>query len=86
MNPSRRSFLVGAAGLAVTAQMTRAADRKVLRLHYRTIEVDGKPAKRFRISQPSGEWGLTLQQGDMFDAPKDMALALLGRRSAVPAA
>lgn len=77
MNPSRRSFLVGAAGLAVTAQMTRAADRKVLRLHYRTIEVDGKPAKRFRISQPSGEWGLTLQQGDMFDVRLENNLDVL---------
>lgn len=77
MNASRRSLLVGAAGLAVTAQLARAADRKVLRLHYRTIEVDGKPAKRYRVSQPSGEWGVTLQQGDSFDVRLENNLDVL---------
>lgn len=77
MNPSRRSLLVGAAGLAMTAQMARAADRKTLRLHYKTIEVDGKPAKRYRVSQPSGEWGLTLQQGDMFEVRLENNLDVL---------
>ncbi|MGD9882855.1 MAG: multicopper oxidase family protein [Reyranella sp.] len=82
MNPSRRSLLagaalVGSAGLATTAHMARAADRKVLRLHYRTIEVDGKPARRYRVSQPSGEWGLTLGQGDMFDVRLENNLDVL---------
>ena len=82
MNPSRRSLVVGAAlagagGLALSAHSARAADRKVLRLHYRTIEVDGKPAKRYRVSQPSGEWGLTLEQGDMFDVRLENNLDVL---------
>ena len=33
----------------------------------RVIEVGGKPATRYRVSQPSGEWGLTLNQGDLLD-------------------
>lgn len=82
MNPSRRSLLAGAAlvgsgGLALTAGMARAQDRKVLRLHYRTIEVDGKPARRYRVSQPSGAWGLTLQQGDRFDVRLENNLDVL---------
>lgn len=82
MNRSRRSLLVGAAlvgsaGLAVTAQMARAADRKTLRLHYKTIEIDGKPAKRYRVSQPSGAWGLTFNQGDMFEVRLENGLDVL---------
>lgn len=77
MHPTRRSLLVGAAALAASGPMARAADRKVLRLHYRTIEVDGKPARRYRVSQPSGEWGLTLQQGDTFDVRLENNLDVL---------
>ena len=82
MSPSRRSLLVGttlagAVGVTLAAGMARAANRKILRLSYRTIEVDGKPARRHRVSQPSGEWGLTLQQGDVFDVRLENNLDVL---------
>lgn len=63
----RRSLLAGAASLALAAGPARASGQKTLRLASRVIEVGGKPATRYRVSQPSGAWGLTLDEGDAFD-------------------
>src|SRR5262245_7942058 len=64
---SRRSLLAATAGLAVVSSAARAASQKVLRLHTRVIDVGGRPATRYRVSQPSGVWGLTLDQGSALD-------------------
>lgn len=72
MNLSRRSlFLAGAgAGLASMtwpATSVRAAAPRVLRLESYQIEVGGRAATRFRVVQPDGTEGLTLDEGDEFD-------------------
>lgn len=78
MELSRRSLVVGTAGLALASGVAGAADeRKTLRLASRVIEVGGKPAKRYGVSQPSGAWGLTLDQGDTFDVRLENNLAVL---------
>jgi FtsP/CotA-like multicopper oxidase with cupredoxin domain len=45
---------------------TNSAPQTVLRLERRTIDVNGKPASVYRISQPDGSWGLTTQKGAVF--------------------
>ncbi|MGH8431382.1 MAG: multicopper oxidase family protein, partial [Solimonas sp.] len=78
MELSRRSLVVGTAGLALASGVAKAADeRKTLRLGTRMIEVGGKPAKRYGVSQPSGAWGLTLNQGDTFDVRLENNLDVL---------
>jgi FtsP/CotA-like multicopper oxidase with cupredoxin domain len=71
MRLSRRSFLAAAAGGAVsaaTARSTQAADaRKTLRMQTRHIEIGGKAATRYSVMQPSGAFGLTLNEGDEFN-------------------
>jgi FtsP/CotA-like multicopper oxidase with cupredoxin domain len=62
----RRPLLAGAAA-ALLPLPAGAAGQTTLRLGTRAIEVDGKPATRFRVSQPSGAWGLSLDEGDTFD-------------------
>ena len=41
------------------------------------IEVGGKPATRYGVSQPSGAWGLTLDEGDTFDVRLENGLDVL---------
>jgi FtsP/CotA-like multicopper oxidase with cupredoxin domain len=62
----RRSLLAGAA-IAALPLPAIAAGQKTLQIGTRTIEVGGKPATRYRVAQPSGAWGLTLDEGDVFD-------------------
>ena len=75
---SRRSLLAGAATFAAAAslpRLTRAADsQKTLRLQSRQIEVGGKAATRYGVIQPSGAFGLTLDEGDEFDVVVENAL------------
>lgn len=80
MHLSRRSLIAGAMGAAMAAGTTRAAraaGQKVLRLHTRVIDVGGKPATRYGVSQPSGAWGLTLDEGDTFDVRLENGLDVL---------
>ena len=48
-----------------------------MRLHTTVIEVGGKPATRYGVSQPSGAWGLTLDEGDTFDVRLENGLDVL---------
>ena len=80
MHLSRRSLLAGTMGVAMAAGTTRAAraaGQKVLRLRTRVIDVGGKPATRYGVSQPSGVWGLTLDEGDTFDVRLENGLDVL---------
>ena len=76
---SRRSILLGATTAALSmplasiAQQTTAG-QKVLRLQTRQVEVGGKAATRYGVSQSSGAYGLSLNEGDMFDVRVDNAL------------
>ena len=75
---SRRTLLLSAvassaattfAGLPIVPRAhaeTNSAPQTVLRLERRTIDVNGKPASVYRISQPDGSWGLTTQKGAVF--------------------
>ena len=75
---SRRTLLLSAvassaattfAGLPIVPRAhaeTNSAPQTVLRLERRTIDVNGKPASVYRISQPNGSWGLTTQKGAQF--------------------
>jgi FtsP/CotA-like multicopper oxidase with cupredoxin domain len=75
---SRRSLLAGAATLAAAAslpRLTRGADsQRTLRLQTRQIEVGGKAATRYGVIQPSGAFGLTLDEGDELDVVVENAL------------
>jgi FtsP/CotA-like multicopper oxidase with cupredoxin domain len=73
----RRLLLSAAASSAATAfaglqtapranAETNGAPQTVLRLERRTIDVNGKPASVYRISQPDGSWGLTTRKGAQF--------------------
>ena len=85
MRLTRRSFLAGTTSTVIAAA-TRAAGaadaRKTLRVETRQIEIAGKPAKRYRVAQPSGALGLTLNIS--FEAPPRRSPArpqgLAGRR------
>ena len=78
---SRRSILAGttsAAVLVAAPQISSATgSRKTLRLGTRQIEVDGKAATRYRVTQPSGEIGLTLNQGEEFNVKLENRLPVL---------
>jgi FtsP/CotA-like multicopper oxidase with cupredoxin domain len=69
----RRTLLAGGLGLALaqggSASAQRPPDprRRTLRLTGRTIDVNGRPARRYGVEQPSGAFGLTLDEGDRFD-------------------
>ena len=75
---SRRTLLLSAvassaattfAGLPIVPRAhaeTNSAPQTVLRLERRTIDVNGKPASVYGISQPDGSWGLTTQKGAVF--------------------
>ena len=69
----RRTLLAGGLGMALaksgaaSAQRPPDSRRRTLRLVSRTIEVNGKPARRYGVQQSSGAFGLTLDEGDTFD-------------------
>lgn len=75
---SRRTLLLSAvassaattfAGLQTVRRAlaeTNSAPQTVLRLERRGIDVNGKAASVYRISQPDGSWGLTTQKGAVF--------------------
>src|SRR5215468_9361943 len=63
---SRRSLLAGATAVALPLPAV-AAGQTTLQLGTRVIDVGGKAATRYRVSQPSGAWGLTLDEGDTLD-------------------
>ena len=75
---SRRSLLAGAATFAAVASLPRliraTENQKTLRLQTRQIEVGGKPATRYGAIQPSGAFGLTLDEGDELDVVVENAL------------
>ncbi len=56
--------------------LAQANRRRVLRLQTRVIEVEGRPATRYGVFQPSGTWGLTLDQGDRLDVRLENTLAV----------
>src|SRR5215831_14068737 len=74
MQLSRRSLLVGTAGVTLALSAAHAAQPKTLRLANRVVEVAGKPAKRYGVFQPSGAWGLTLDEGERFEVRLENAL------------
>ena len=80
MSLSRRTLLAATAGAALSPlpsiPSARASSRRILRMTSRTIEVEGKPATRFRVAQPDGTWGLTLDQGDTFDVRLENGLSV----------
>ncbi len=70
MRMSRRSLLRDAAGAALAATLPRTAaatERTALLMQSRQIEVGGKAATRYKVSQPSGAFGLVLNEGDAFN-------------------
>jgi FtsP/CotA-like multicopper oxidase with cupredoxin domain len=70
MRMSRRSLLRDAAGAALMATLPRtaaASEGTTLLMQTRQIEVGGKAATRYKVSQPSGTFGLVLNEGDAFD-------------------
>ncbi len=71
MRVSRRTFLAGSASAALLAAMPGAARARdvpaTLRLVTRQIDVNGKAAMRYRVEQPSGAFGLVLDEGDELD-------------------
>lgn len=79
---SRRLLLAAGAGLAAGGigrpdrARAQAGQRRVLRLQTRVIEVEGKPATRYGVFQPSGTWGLVLDQGDRLDVRLENTLAV----------
>src|SRR5437879_6682501 len=78
MHLSRRSLLAGTASLALAPGVARAAGgQKTLRLQSHVIEVGGKPATRYGVSQPSGDWGLTIDEGETFDVRLENNLDVL---------
>src|SRR4051794_1144519 len=77
---SRRSFLASTATIAVAATMPQAAGangRKTLLMRSRQIEVSGKAATRYGVTQPSGEFGLTLNEGEQFSVRLENRLPVL---------
>ena len=57
-----------------------AAGQTTLQIGTRVIEGGGKAARRYRVSQPSGAWGLTLDEGDAFRRPPGELLVERRRR------
>ena len=76
---SRRSLFVGVAvSAALAPRLANAAgEQKTLRLQTRQIDVGGRAATRYGVSQPSGAYGLTLNEGDVFDVRLHNDLAVL---------
>ena len=70
---TRRTVMVSALasaamppGTAQAADEPQAAAPTVLRLIWRTLEVNGKPASVYGIRQPDGTAGITTRVGDRF--------------------
>jgi FtsP/CotA-like multicopper oxidase with cupredoxin domain len=69
----RRNVIVGglsaalAKGTAAGAQQPQGSERRLLRLTSRSIEVNGKVARRYGVEQSSGALGLVLNEGETFD-------------------
>ncbi|MBX9946617.1 MAG: multicopper oxidase domain-containing protein [Reyranella sp.] len=77
MSFARRSLLLAATAAAfMPHRLSAAGGQKVLRLQTRQIEVGGKPATRYGVVQPSGAWGLTLDEGQEFDVRLENHLAV----------
>ena len=75
MSLTRRAMLAGTALAAAVPTLARAAgELKILRLQSRQIEVGGKAATAYGAVQPSGVFGLTLNEGDEFDVRLENAL------------
>ncbi|MFO1082337.1 MAG: multicopper oxidase family protein [Reyranellaceae bacterium] len=72
----RRAVLGGAAALALPGRHAAAAGQKTLRVETFQLEVEGKAATRFRVVQPDGTWGLTLDEGERFDARLENRLSV----------
>jgi FtsP/CotA-like multicopper oxidase with cupredoxin domain len=71
MRVSRRSLLAGTASVALAATVPSTARAMggptMLRMQTRQIEVGSKAATRYGVTQPSGAFGLTLNEGDDFN-------------------
>ncbi len=79
MKLSRRAFLTGSTGLVLAGMVpsvNAAAGQKTLRIATRQIEVAGKAATRYGVSEGSGAFGLTLDEGDMFDVRLENGLTV----------
>jgi FtsP/CotA-like multicopper oxidase with cupredoxin domain len=81
MRLSRRSFLAGTtsavfAAAAAPQAMSAGSARTTLCLETGQIEVAGKAAKRYRVTQSSGAFGLTLNEGDEFNVRLENGLAV----------
>jgi FtsP/CotA-like multicopper oxidase with cupredoxin domain len=57
--------------------MGAVSARTTLRMEPGQIEVAGKAAKRYRVAQASGAFGLTLNEGDQFNVRLENGLAVL---------
>jgi FtsP/CotA-like multicopper oxidase with cupredoxin domain len=80
MTLSRRAFLSGTAGLVLAGTLPSsggAADgMKTLRLASRQVEIAGKAATRYGIFDSSGTFGLTLDEGDIFNVRLENGLGV----------
>jgi FtsP/CotA-like multicopper oxidase with cupredoxin domain len=80
MKLSRRAFLRGTSGLvlagAVPVHAVAAGEVKVLRLASRQVEIGGKAATRYGIFDSTGGFGLTLNEGDMFNVRLENGLGV----------
>ena len=79
MRVSRRAFLSGTASTVIAASMpqtTRASERKTLLMQTRQIDVAGRAATRYKVTQPSGAVGLVLNEGDEFNVRLENRLAV----------
>src|SRR5258707_5966128 len=56
--------------------MGAGSARRTLRMEPGQIEVAGKAAKRYRVAQASGAFGLTLNEGDEFNVRLENGLAV----------
>jgi hypothetical protein len=74
-NPCRRQFLASTAaagllglapGLLVPGKSALAALPTTIRIGTRVIEVNGRPATVFGLTQPDGSHGLTTEAGQRF--------------------
>ena len=82
MHLPRRTLLAATASFAAsrlpsTQALAQAPGRKTLRLMNRVIEVNGKPATRYGVFQPSGAWGITLDEGETFEVRLENGLDVL---------
>lgn len=72
----RRAFVAGAVASLLPLPLGAQTARHVLRLQTRQVEVNGKAATRYGITQSSGAYGLTLDEGDEFDVRLENGLSV----------